>query len=147
MSECLYRHFNKNGTLLYIGISISFLSRFGQHKIQSPWFKEISFVTVEHFLSRTEVLKAEKDAIKTENPLYNKVHLPSYRKYKFPSAEGQRLLFRQEKYNKNKSQNLDKIDMQLEPSFEIVWEKFGWEKLPDGRHRKILTGEIVDTRN
>jgi len=139
----LYRHFDQDGTLLYIGISLSAISRLGQHKLHAPWFRNISSVTVEKFLSRTEALKAEKDAIQKENPLYNKAHVPSRKKYKFPSSEGQILLFRQERYNRNKSENLDEIDARLEPSFEIIWKHLGWELLSGGRHRKIKTGEIV----
>ena len=70
----LYRHFAEDGELLYIGISVSFLSRLGQHEKHSPWFDRIYSVTVEHFDTREEALKAERDAIKSESPTHNKHH-------------------------------------------------------------------------
>jgi hypothetical protein len=67
----LYRHFAKDGTLLYVGISISVFSRLIQHKHQSYWFNDIQKITVENFQTRKEVLLAENSAIKNEKPLYN----------------------------------------------------------------------------
>ena len=34
----LYRHFDRLGELLYVGISISTMRRLAQHKTQSAWF-------------------------------------------------------------------------------------------------------------
>lgn len=70
----LYRHFSADDELLYIGISVSALSRLGQHEKHAPWFGQISRVTVEHFETRDEALEAERLAIQTENPTHNKHH-------------------------------------------------------------------------
>lgn len=70
----LYRHFDSNNNLLYIGISLSALNRLGQHKDNSHWFNSISNVTIEKFNTREEALIAEKDSILLEKPLYNKVY-------------------------------------------------------------------------
>jgi len=71
MRTSLYRHFDKDGTLLYVGISLSALNRLGQHADHSAWFKTISNVTIEHFDTREEALKAETLAIRQEKPLHN----------------------------------------------------------------------------
>lgn len=71
MKTSLYRHFNKNGDLLYVGVSLSALNRLGQHKEHSHWFESISRVTIEHYKTREEALTAEKNAIKNENPKHN----------------------------------------------------------------------------
>ena len=34
---CLYRHYDKDDKLLYVGISISAYTRLSQHKINSKW--------------------------------------------------------------------------------------------------------------
>ena len=70
----LYRHFDSNGTLLYIGISLSTLNRLGQHKDNSHWFNSISNITIEKFNTREEALLAEKDSIINEKPYYNTIH-------------------------------------------------------------------------
>lgn len=66
----LYRHFNRSGQLIYVGVSLSVLQRLNQHK-ESHWWREISQVTFERFNSRTAALVAEQIAIKEEKPFYN----------------------------------------------------------------------------
>jgi hypothetical protein len=48
----LYRHYNKDGTLLYVGISLSAVGRLGQHKRNAEWFWSIRRIEVEYFPSR-----------------------------------------------------------------------------------------------
>ena len=74
MSVQLYRHFNQSEELLYVGISISAMSRLGQHAAVSPWFKDITRVMIETFPAREDALTAEKEAIKTEHPKFNTHH-------------------------------------------------------------------------
>jgi len=68
---CLYRHFDKDKNLLYVGISLSVVSRLKQHYQKSGWAENISIVTVEKFPSREEALRAEAKAIQSENPRFN----------------------------------------------------------------------------
>ncbi|MDM5264777.1 GIY-YIG nuclease family protein [Sulfurovum sp. XTW-4] len=67
----LYRHFDKDDNLLYVGISISALQRLSQHKDVSGWYHEISKITIEKFSSLDDARKAEKHAIWNELPKYN----------------------------------------------------------------------------
>ena len=67
----LYRHFDKEGTLLYVGVSLSAVKRLGEHKQNARWFDLISRIEMEPFETRKEVLEAERIAILTENPKYN----------------------------------------------------------------------------
>jgi hypothetical protein len=69
--EQLYRHFDKEGILLYVGISYNALTRLNQHKRTALWFKDIVNVTIEQFETRKEVEEAELIAIRTEKPKYN----------------------------------------------------------------------------
>jgi excinuclease UvrABC nuclease subunit len=71
MQTGLYRHFDKNGDLLYVGISLNVFMRLYQHKDSSHWFSEISTVTIEYFETRQDALIAEELAIKKEKPMHN----------------------------------------------------------------------------
>ena len=71
ISTQLYRHFDSDGTLLYVGVSLDTLSRLRQHKENAHWFKLIHTVKIDSFATREEALTAERMAIKNENPLYN----------------------------------------------------------------------------
>jgi hypothetical protein len=66
----LYRHFAGNGRLLYVGVSLSAISRLSDHRT-SRWFDQIVDVEVEYYPTREAALAAEREAIRTENPLYN----------------------------------------------------------------------------
>jgi predicted GIY-YIG superfamily endonuclease len=71
----LYRHYDKSNNLLYVGISLSHLQRLGQHSTNSHWFTKISNVTVKHFDTRQEAIEAERNAIRSEKPLHNIMHI------------------------------------------------------------------------
>ena|SRR5688572_11108844 len=71
MKHQLYRHFDCDGTLLYVGISMRALVRLASHKATSEWFGDISRVQIETFPSRQEAEEAERNAIETENPVFN----------------------------------------------------------------------------
>jgi hypothetical protein len=70
----LYRHFDGEGRLLYVGISLSPTYRLSQHRVSSSWFVRISRISVEWFHNRDTALEAERRAIKAEKPEYNIVH-------------------------------------------------------------------------
>lgn len=67
----LYRHFDKAGTLLYVGVSLSTVSRLSQHKRTAHWFSKIARVEVDRFPTREASLAAERQAIHSEHPLFN----------------------------------------------------------------------------
>ena len=68
----LYRHFDADGDLLYVGISSNWLSRLIQHSRQSEWYAQIASVTIEKFDSREEAREAEEKEIRSKCPPYNK---------------------------------------------------------------------------
>jgi predicted GIY-YIG superfamily endonuclease len=70
----LYRHRDCNGTLLYVGISLSVAGRLAQHASTSHWFAEVAQVDVEYFPTREAAMDAERRAIQTEYPRCNQVH-------------------------------------------------------------------------
>lgn len=71
MAFHLYRHFDKDDNLLYVGVSLSTIYRLGQHKEHSHWFNSIAKVTIENFSTREASLTAETEAILKEKPRHN----------------------------------------------------------------------------
>jgi len=74
MKQALYRWFDADGVLLYVGISSTLPSRVKQHSKSAAWFDEASFMTIEWHEGRSAVERAERRAIAIEAPLYNLSH-------------------------------------------------------------------------
>lgn len=74
MSTTLYRHFAKDGALLYVGISLSWPKRTKSHARGSQWFDQVERVEIERFPTREAAIEAERNAIKAEKPKYNIMH-------------------------------------------------------------------------
>ena len=70
----LYRHYDKDDVLLYIGISLSAVARLKQHQSSSRWFYDTAIMTIEWFDSVEQAREEELCAIKNESPIYNVVH-------------------------------------------------------------------------
>lgn len=70
----LYRHFDTQGGLLYVGIALSTHERLKGHRFASAWFKQVVTITIERFPTRAEAESAERAAIKAEKPLHNIAH-------------------------------------------------------------------------
>jgi predicted GIY-YIG superfamily endonuclease len=69
----LYRHWDSDNNLLYVGISLSAMQRLAQHKEKSRWFSKIASVTIEYHPTREAALLAERAAIANERPAFNVV--------------------------------------------------------------------------
>lgn len=117
MSCDLYRHFDGDGTLLYVGISLSAMGRLSGHRHHSEWFELIRTVTIEKYPSREEAEEAEKRAVLTERPVYNIAHSLSSVQYHWPrvfkSLEG------------GKYENLESLAVDLNIPDEALKEIFG----------------------
>jgi predicted GIY-YIG superfamily endonuclease len=71
----LYRHFDANGDLLYIGISKDPEGRWMAHRgNQEPWIHKAVRRVDEWYDSRSEALGAEAKAIRAERPPFNGTH-------------------------------------------------------------------------
>lgn len=71
----LYRHFDREGKLLYVGISFHAFNRLMGHK-QAKWFEQISRVEIENFPDRRSAELAEIKAIREERPIHNISNVP-----------------------------------------------------------------------
>lgn len=70
----LYRHFDAEGRLLYVGASMNVMQRILQHSGSSWWFPDIVRIELEHMPDAATAKLAEIEAILTEKPLYNINH-------------------------------------------------------------------------
>ena len=70
----LYRHFNAEGELLYVGISLNTVARLVAHQNSSEWFGDIASITIEKVENRDAAETAEIAAIKAEAPKSNCRH-------------------------------------------------------------------------
>lgn len=70
----LYRHYSADGTLLYVGVSISAMQRLSEHRLHSEWFFNIAAVTLQWYPTRVLAEAAEIEAIQKERPTHNIIH-------------------------------------------------------------------------
>ncbi|GAA2351039.1 GIY-YIG nuclease family protein [Glycomyces rutgersensis] len=68
----MYRFFDADGTLLYVGITDNLPRRMQNHIDQKPWWGRVTNISTEFFPNRDAVLSAERDAIRAEKPRYNR---------------------------------------------------------------------------
>lgn len=71
MTHSIYRLFDADGALLYIGVSKQVPTRIAQHRADKTWASEIARVETEEFPTRDDALLAEYFAIDDEDPRYN----------------------------------------------------------------------------
>lgn len=67
----LYRYFDAEGRLLYVGVTRDPAKRDGEHVKLSPWRARAHRRSVEWYASRPEALAAERSAIRSELPAHN----------------------------------------------------------------------------
>lgn len=73
MNPAIYRIYNDQGELIYAGYTAANpAGRAVQHLRDQPWAKEIHNIRVAHFDTTEEAREAEKAAIRSESPKYNK---------------------------------------------------------------------------
>lgn len=70
----VYWFYDKDGRLLYVGVTNSFQERIMQHKQKSPWFASVYRQKTRLFPNRAVALAAEKRAIVNDKPMHNIVH-------------------------------------------------------------------------
>jgi predicted GIY-YIG superfamily endonuclease len=70
-STTLYRFYDSEWRLLYVGISWDVAARIGQHRDSKPWFEYVAFIRVDHYLTRAAAETAEQDTIREERPPFN----------------------------------------------------------------------------
>ena len=72
-TAAVYRMFDAEGQLLYVGVTSTFGRRMHVHSERKEWWPLVVTLTVEQFGSREEADAAERLAIATEDPVHNVV--------------------------------------------------------------------------
>jgi len=70
----LYRYYDADDRLLYIGVSKCAVARAMKHQYDAAWWASFAYMTREVYPTRAAALRAEKAAIKAERPIHNIVH-------------------------------------------------------------------------
>lgn len=70
----LYRLFDADQTLLYIGCTIDFPKRLAEHRRKQPWADRIIWWLFDHYPDQASALVAEEEAIKAESPEFNAMY-------------------------------------------------------------------------
>ena len=70
----LYRFFDADDRLLYVGIAGTATRRWEQHAKEKGWWDSVARVTVENHPNRAAAENAERIAIQAELPIHNVVH-------------------------------------------------------------------------
>lgn len=70
----MYRFFDAQGRLLYVGVTVAGLARWTAHASTQPWWTDVASARIAHFQSVELALLAEVEAIRTEHPAYNIIH-------------------------------------------------------------------------
>ena len=67
----LYRFYDTDDVLLYVGLSINPGKRFEKHRHTKPWWRDVDRIEIQHFDDLDSLRAAERKAIEDEQPLYN----------------------------------------------------------------------------
>jgi hypothetical protein len=84
----LYRHYDADGGVLYVGITFDPSSRRRQHASDKPWWPLVARTTYEWHPTRLAALGAERAAIATERPTFNVIHNGAVRDVESPPMAG-----------------------------------------------------------
>lgn len=67
----LYRFYDADGALLYVGITADLEKRWSGHQSNKAWWSDVTEKTVQWHDDRPSALAAELEAIRSEAPRYN----------------------------------------------------------------------------
>lgn len=70
----LYRFYDQNGVLLYVGVTSVGPSRWADHEHHRSWWALVTRADAEHYPDRASAHAAEKVAIRSEQPPWNISH-------------------------------------------------------------------------
>lgn len=70
----VYRYYDANDVLLYVGITKRGIGRNIQHSNRAEWWQWVARQEVEHYPSRERASRREKELIQRYHPPFNKAH-------------------------------------------------------------------------
>jgi len=146
-NNLVYKFYNSNNELLYVGITNSMKLRLKQHKQDKEWFTEIKKICVSDKMTRNEAHIYEIYYIANENPKYN-VDYINGGKVSFMMGELSFKEYKKEKRKKidvdvvlrmyNEGKSIDEIATELKYSTEYITQNL--------RSKLIELGEVKPNR-
>jgi uncharacterized protein len=73
-TACVYRHYDRYGNLLYVGVTNRGERRMKEHAKDKVWWSVVSHTRYEHYDNRQAALDREAHLIRAYSPPFNKVH-------------------------------------------------------------------------
>lgn len=73
MNGTLYRAYDTEDRLLYVGCSTNIKQRLQTHAAKAPWWPQVRNIRMEHFEDSGAAFRAEGRAIRGEHPIHNQV--------------------------------------------------------------------------
>jgi predicted GIY-YIG superfamily endonuclease len=67
----LYRFYDADRALLYVGISRNLADRWNWHRCKTDWYSRARYVALSFYPDRHDAFRAEASAIRAQNPLFN----------------------------------------------------------------------------
>jgi len=67
----LYRAFDGDGTLLYVGVAKNWATRWASHATNAAWFPAVARLELQHFANPDEAIAAERSLIAAALPRHN----------------------------------------------------------------------------
>jgi hypothetical protein len=115
----LYRHYDKHGILLYVGISETLVARGKQHSKNSDWSQYAHRVIAAWYDTRSQAELAEREAIEVERPIFNRQYNDS------PDAETRRIAYFSAKFSDRRpvvvvSRDYSRIADRCGPEFQAA---------------------------
>ncbi|MEX2421061.1 MAG: hypothetical protein WD670_04515 [Actinomycetota bacterium] len=74
MTCSVYRFYDGQGRLLYVGVTGRGLTRAREHSRSKEWWELVKSSTVEHLATTGEALERERELIRSLRPIYNVQH-------------------------------------------------------------------------
>jgi predicted GIY-YIG superfamily endonuclease len=126
----VYKLYNKYDELLYVGISLSAITRLSQHKADKEWYSEISRVDIEHYETEEQARDVEGILIKELNPRYNVVRPGCARRH--PDL----MQTLQERLNNSMDELLDRT---VNPRSKQIY----WDQSHDSAYTILCAAELI----
>lgn len=67
----VYKAYNTDGQLLYVGVSVNVFKRLKEHKQYAAWIPDTERIYVVQYLNRSAALAEEARCIREDGPVYN----------------------------------------------------------------------------
>jgi len=129
----LYRHYDADGVLLYVGVSANPKRRLWEHKCRTEWAAQVVWSETVWFDDKLSALAAEAEAVATCCPQFNKKPSRGYVDRNTPAHKHVRRLLSQWP-----SREAVAADACVEPIAVYRWEKRG--RIPGRHFPRLLKG-------